>query len=205
MHRRCSDVIVFAIVVTFCASVGHAQTTNKPKNSQSDGPVIQQTLVAKPNPYKHPDSSSGFDYCAAYGYGPECPKKVPDSISIECKILSVGADKPQLVTVTLTSESNYAPEAYPNGICRSGGFARHTMIRVASGNPNYRWMGAWCQPWMNPMGTWRVQVWENGQVRSCMTSRIWNDLKPGRQAASHRAIVEMDESGNVVSIQEPNY
>jgi hypothetical protein len=169
------SVIGLVIAGLVAAMDVSAQTSS----DSSDGPVIQQTLV--------PASARSSTW-------PPCPYDHCTSNRVQCKMLSVGADSSSLVTITLVGRDGGGgdlAEVYSDGFCKKGSFTSHTMVRVASGSPQYKWMGAWCQPYAS------VQFHPNGQVSFCSTSRSWLDLSPGRVAVAAGCGVQLDSNGRV--------
>jgi hypothetical protein len=125
------------------------------------------------------------------GAHPDEIRFLQSSNSIRCKVLTVGPNGTSLATITL-----YGPDAtsYPDGTCACGATIAHTMFRVASGNPEYKWIGAWVMPGNNP----KLYFHRNGQIAYAVTSRTWLDLNPGRISVDADTVVQLDSGGNII-------
>lgn len=111
---------------------------------------------------------------------------------VSCRVLSVGPSGDQWLTIQIIDRD----EQYQNGVCKSGTTVNEFPARVASGNPNYRWIGAWTKCIKG------CDFFPNGQLKYGFAARSWLDLSPGRRAVSKNAAVTFDDAGNVVYVSE---
>ena len=113
--------------------------------------------------------------------------------SVTCKILTVGPNGTQEMSVTLYGDR---AARHSNGMCWRGAPLQHVMVRVAAGSPDYDWVGAWVKPGSNPI----LYFWANGQLAYGLTARTWLDLSPGRIALQEDELVQLDARGNVIYV-----
>lgn len=124
---------------------------------------------------------------------------------VRCGVLVVGPSGAHLENITL-----YNGSTHPNGNCHQGKIAAAFAFRVASGNPNYRWIGAWCGPYESrhpdERGMYRlgeVAFASNGQLTRCaFPTRTWVDVKSAHGPGSapptpELATVELNERGEM--------
>ena len=109
-----------------------------------------------------------------------------------CRVLSVGPGGDRWLTIELKGSA----DMYPNGVCKSGSTVDAFPARVASGNPNYKWIGAWTK--CIKSCSWHP----NGQLEKGYTARVWVDLAPARQMVGKNAEVRFDETGKLTSVTE---
>jgi hypothetical protein len=115
---------------------------------------------------------------------------------ISCTALSIGPNGSGRVTITLYDH----PTTYPNGVCKGGALVEHASFRVASGNSNYKWIGAWVMPGGSP----RNKFWPNGQIAVAKTARSWPDVGRDRVSVPGDSMVYLDANGNILQAYLPD-
>lgn len=154
-------------------SVSNVQRVAVSRSGRWTGPVIKQTYTPDAEARSLESHWNDPRNCA----GPCRP--------ITCKALGVGASTDAETTIRLLpSDQSQAGE-----ICPSGTLLTPTMFRVRSGDPSFRWLGAWCLPG-------KVAFHSNGQLLKCNVARSWLDLAPSRQACGQGRTVYLNEDGS---------